>query len=230
MGHITPVLPPHQSRQPGAVAIPSALTDAITSFSRLVEGLGAWAPIVFVLGYVIAAVALVPASLLTLSAGAIFGPVRGVIFVFAGATLGACAAFLVARHAARGAVQRRLLGHPKFAAVDAAIEGQGWWVVVLLRLSPLFPYTLLNYALGLTRVRFRDYALASIGMLPGTIAYVYYGSVAGDAARAAAGLTPAAGTTIWVLRIVGVVAAIVVTALITRAARRALREATDAAA
>lgn len=217
-------------RQPGAVAIPSALTDAITSFSHFVEGLGAWGPLVFVLGYLVAAVALVPASLLTLAAGAIFGAVRGILLVFVGATLGACAAFLVSRHVARGAVQRRLVGHPKFTAVDAAIEGQGWWVVLLLRLSPLFPYTLLNYALGLTRVRFRDYALASIGMLPGTIAYVYYGSLAGDVARAAAGVTPGAGATIWALRIVGVIAAIVVTALITRAARRALREATDATA
>src|SRR6185503_6399832 len=105
----------------------------------------------------------------------------------AGATLGACAAFLVARYLARGAVERRLVDYPRFAAIDRAVAREGRKIVFLLRLSPIFPFSLLNYALGLTRVRFADYAVASLGMLPGTLLYVYYGKVLGDVAQVAAG-------------------------------------------
>ena len=107
--------------------------------------------------------------------------------VFVGASLGAIAAFLVARYVARRAIERRLAGHPRFAALDRAIEKEGRKIVFLLRLSPVFPFVFLNYALGLTRVRFADYALACFGMLPGTLLYVYYGKVVGDVAALAAG-------------------------------------------
>jgi uncharacterized membrane protein YdjX (TVP38/TMEM64 family) len=137
-----------------------------------VEGLGFWGPLVFVVLYAALTVAAVPAFLLTLAAGAIFGLLKGVIVVFAAATLGASAAFLIARYAARAAVERRVAGNRRFEAVDRAIGEQGRRMVFLLRLSPVFPFNLLNYALGLTSVRFRDYLVACLGMIPGTLLYV----------------------------------------------------------
>lgn len=202
------------------------LGGQLPRFAGWVEGLGAWGPAVFIVGYVVAAVAFVPGSVLTLAAGAIFGLVRGAIYVFIGATLGAAAAFLVSRYLARGAVERRVVGDPRFAAVDRAIEGQGFRVVFLLRLSPLFPFNLMNYALGLTRVRFVDYLLGSVGMIPGTVLYVYYGRVAGDVARAAGGAAPERGAGYYAVLALGLVATVAVSALVARISRRALQEAT----
>jgi uncharacterized membrane protein YdjX (TVP38/TMEM64 family) len=199
----------------------------VPAFAAWVEGLGPWGPVAFVAGYALATVALVPGSVLTLAAGAIFGVGRGTALVLVAATVGASAAFLVARYLARGLVERRLVGDARFAAIDRAIGTEGRKIVLLLRLSPVFPFNLLNYALGLTRVRFADYLVASIGMLPGTLLYVYYGKVAGDVARLAAGAPVRRDTAYYVAAGLGLVATIVVTALVTRIARRALREATD---
>ena len=98
---------------------------------------------------------------------------------------------------------------------------------MLLRLSPVFPFNLLNYALGLTRVRFADYLVASIGMLPGTLLYVYYGKVAGDVARLAGSATVPRGAAYYGFVALGLVATVVGTTLVTRTARRALQEVTD---
>lgn len=196
-------------------------------FAAWVDGLGAWGPVVFVLGYIVATVAFVPGSLLTLGAGAIFGLLEGTLLVMVGATAGASAAFLVSRYIARGAIERRLAGNARFAAIDRAIGEQGRRIVILLRLSPVFPFNLLNYALGLTRVRFPDFVAASVGMLPGTLLYVYYGKVAGDVARLAGGAGVEKGTGYYAVLALGLVATIVVTTLVTRTARRALEEATD---
>ncbi len=198
----------------------------IPEFAAWVRSLGAWGPVVFVVGYAIAAVAFVPGSLLTLAAGAIFGLVKGTAVVFVAATLGASAAFLVSRYLARGFVERRLAGDRRFAAIDRAIGVDGRKIVLLLRLSPVFPFNLLNYALGLTRIRFLDYLVASIGMLPGTLLYVYYGKVAGDLASLGGG-HPARGAAYYALLAVGLLATVVVTTLVTRTARRALRKVTD---
>lgn len=197
----------------------------VPRFAAWVEGLGAWGPVVFIAGYVVAAVAFIPGSVLTLVAGAVFGLVRGVLYVFAGATLGAAAAFLVSRYLARGAVERRLAGNQRFAALDRAVGEKGFRIVFLLRLSPLFPFNVSNYALGLTRVRFRDFVLASAGMLPGTVLYVYYGKLAGDVAAAAGGAAPARGTGYYAVLALGLVATVAVSAVLARLARRALREA-----
>jgi uncharacterized membrane protein YdjX (TVP38/TMEM64 family) len=200
--------------------------DSIPRFAEWVEGQGALGPAVFVAGYAAAVVAFAPASLLTLAAGAIFGVLEGTALVFVAASLGACLAFLLARHAARALVERRISGNPRFAAIDRAIGQQGRRIVFLLRLSPVFPFNLLNYALGLTRVRFGDYALACLGMLPGTLAYVYSGSLLGDVAAAAGGAAPERGPAQWALIAAGLAATLAVTALVTRIARRALAEAT----
>jgi uncharacterized membrane protein YdjX (TVP38/TMEM64 family) len=198
----------------------------IPRFAAWVDGLGAWGPVVFVLGYALAVVAFAPGSLLTLAAGAVFGLLEGTVYVFVAATLGAAAAFLVARYVARDAVVRRLAGSPRFAAIDRAVGESGRRIVLLLRLSPVFPFNLLNYALGLTRVRFVDYFVASIGMLPGTLLYVYYGKLAGDVAALAGGVAVQRGPAYWAVLALGLAATVAVTTIVTRIARRALREAT----
>lgn len=201
----------------------------IVQFSNWVESLGAWGPLVFILGYAVATVALVPGSLLTLAAGALFGIVWGTAYVFVGAMLGAMGAFLIARYVARAPVERRLAGNPRFAAVDRAIGGEGRKIVFLLRLSPVVPFVFLNYCCGLTRVSFRDYAVGSVGMLPGTLLYVYFGKVAGDLVAAlSGGAQQHRGAAYYAVLALGLVATIAVTTIVTRTARRALKEATDA--
>jgi uncharacterized membrane protein YdjX (TVP38/TMEM64 family) len=202
------------------------LGGAIPAFKAWVEGLGVWGPVAFIAGYAVAVVAFVPASALTLAAGATFGVVRGTAYVFVAASLGACLAFLVARHGARDAVERRIAGDRRFAAIDRAIGQQGRRIVLLLRLSPAFPFNLLNYALGLSRVRFVDYAVACVGMLPGTLAYVYSGKLAADVATAASGAGGGGSAAQRAVLVAGLVATLAVTALVTRIARRALSEAT----
>lgn len=203
------------------------LLALVPAFAGWVEGLGVAGAAVFVAGYVAAAVALVPGSLLTLAAGAVFGVMRGTLLVMLGATLGATAAFLVARHLARPAVERRLGRDPRVRRIDRAIARQGFRVVLLLRLSPALPFNVMNYALGLTRVRLRDYVLASAGMLPGTLLYVYYGKVAGDVAALAAGVAVPRGPEYWAVLALGLAATLALTVVVTRAARRALQEETD---
>lgn len=202
----------------------------VPTFAQYIEGLGALGPIVFVLGYAAATVAFIPGSILTIAAGAIFGLTTGVALVFVAATLGSTLAFLVSRYVARAAIEQRVAGNARFAAVDKAIAAQGRRIVMLLRLSPVFPFSLLNYALGLTRISLRDYVLASVGMLPGTILYVYYGKLAGDVASLAGGTAPPRDTGYYVVLALGLVATIVVTTIVTRTARTALRTATDGAA
>jgi uncharacterized membrane protein YdjX (TVP38/TMEM64 family) len=210
------------------VLIGRELAGSLDAFVRRVAELGAWAPVVFVAGYAVFVAALVPGSLLTIAGGAIFGLAAGTLYVFTGAVLGSITGFLIARYLARGWVEHRIEADPRFAAIDRAVADNGLKITFLLRLSPVFPFSFLNYALGLTRVRLRDYALASFGMLPGTLLYVYYGKLAGDVAAAAAG-TSTGGPASLVLNGVGLVATIAVTVLVTRIARRALAESTDLA-
>ena len=200
---------------------------ALPSFAAAVERSGVWGPIVFVLGYAAATVAFVPGSVLTLAAGAIFGLAKGTVYVLVAATLGSSAAFLVARYIARGAVEQRVRSNPRFAAIDRAVAADGRRFVFLLRLSPVFPFNLLNYALGLTSVRFADYLVASLGMIPGTLLYVYYGKLAGDLATVAGGAGVEKGAGYWAVLILGLVATVGVTMLVTRASRRALHQAED---
>ena len=202
-----------------------AVGGYVPRFAEWIDGLGPWGPAAFVLGYAIAVVGFVPGSLLTLAAGAIFGLAEGTALVFVAAVLGSTAAFLLSRTVARAAIARRVEGDPRFAAIDQAIEREGRRIVLLLRLSPVFPFTLLNYALGLTRVRLGDYLVASVGMLPGTLLYVYTGKVAGDLATLAGGAAVPRGAGYWAVVALGFAATLIVTILVTRVARKALREA-----
>src|SRR5262249_25372568 len=131
----------------------------------------AWGPVVFAAVYAVACLVL-PGSLITLAAGSLFGAIVGPASV-----TGASLAFWLGRTLARGLIEKRLAGNPRFRALDQAVAAGGFKIVLLTRLSPLFPFTLLNYAFGLTKVRFRDYVLTSwIGMLPGTVMDVDLGS------------------------------------------------------
>lgn len=202
----------------------------VIRFAEWVNGLGVWGPVVFILGYAVATVAFLPGSLLTLAAGAIFGLVKGTVYSMIGATLGASAAFLVARYVARTRIERKIAGNPKFAAIDKAVGREGFKIVALLRLSPAFPFNLLNYALGLTRVRFLPYLAACAAMLPGTLLYVYYGKAAGSLAAVAGGARTEKGPGSWIILGLGLFATIVVTMFVTRLAGKALRQEIDAPA
>jgi uncharacterized membrane protein YdjX (TVP38/TMEM64 family) len=212
------------------VVIGRALGGYVPRFSAYVNGLGPWGPIAFIAGYIVAAIFFVPVSLLTLAAGAIFGLVLGLAYVMIGAVISACLSFCIARYLARGVVERRLLDNPRFRAIDKAVGEQGLRVVLLLRLSPVFPFFVMNYALGLTRVRFRDYAIGLIGMVPATAFYVYYGTVAGDLAAVLSGTARGGTTARMALLVVGAVATVAVSILIARAANRALTDVAGAPA
>src|SRR2546423_7412949 len=147
----------------------------------------AWGPVVFAAVYALACLVL-PGSIITLAAGSLFGVVVGSAVVSLASVTGASLAFWLGRTLARGLVEKRLAGNARFRALDQAVAAGGFKIVLLTRLSPLFPFTLLNYAFGLTKVRFRDYLLASwIGMLPGTVMYVYLGSTVKELADVATG-------------------------------------------
>jgi uncharacterized membrane protein YdjX (TVP38/TMEM64 family) len=197
----------------------AALGEALGRF----RGWG-WGPVVFGALYALACL-VIPGSLITLAAGSLFGVLIGTAVVSLASVTGACLAFWLGRTLARGLVEKRVAGNPRFHALDQAVAAGGFKLVLLTRLSPLFPFTLLNYAFGLTKVRFRDYALASwIGMLPGTVMYVYLGSTVKELADVAAGNVEG-GPERLVLFFVGLAATIVVTVYVTRLARRALRQA-----
>ncbi|MEE8526382.1 MAG: TVP38/TMEM64 family protein, partial [Thermoanaerobaculia bacterium] len=192
-----------------------------------VDSLGVWGPVVFIVGYAVGTVAFVPGSILTMASGAIFGLVYGTIYTIIGAIVGVTIAFLVARFVVRRQIEDKIAGNEKFAAIDRAIAAQGGKIVFLLRLSPAFPYNLLNYALGLTKVPLLQYVLASVGMLPGTFLYVYYGKAIGSLSAIAAGEAPEHGNEQWAFLALGLIATIAVTAVVTKIARRALAEAAD---
>lgn len=189
-----------------------------------VQSLGPWGPAMFALLYILATVVFLPGSILTLGAGVVFGVLPGAALVSIASTLGATAAFFTGRYLARGWVSRRIEGNATFRAIDEAVAREGWKIVGLTRLSPVFPFTLLNYAFGVTRVAPRDYILASwVGMMPGTLMYVYIGSLAGSLATLGAderARTPAE----WGLYVVGLLATVAVTISVTRIARAALRK------
>jgi uncharacterized membrane protein YdjX (TVP38/TMEM64 family) len=199
------------------------IQEPLQDFLTWVQGLGFWGPVVLAAVWIPVCLLAVPGSLVTLAGGAIFGVPVGVVTISIGSTLGACAAFLVGRWLARPWVARRVAANPKFQAIDRAIAAQGFKIVLLLRLSPVFPFNLLNYALALTQVRFRDYFLASwLGMLPGTVMYVYIGSTIGELAGLSTRQTSVGE---WVFRFVGLALTVVATVYITWVARRALNQA-----
>jgi uncharacterized membrane protein YdjX (TVP38/TMEM64 family) len=199
--------------------------DWLAPLIRQIAELGRWAPLLFIALYVVASVVLAPAFLLTFSAGAIFGLWRGTLYVYIGAVLGSSAVYALAAPLARSRFLRWVDRDPRVAAARLAVIDRSAWIMFLLRLSPLVPYNLLNYALAFSGVRYRDFLVASVGMIPAIVMYVYYGKVAGDVALLAAGVAPPRGPEYYALLAVGLIATVAATTLITRSARRAVDEA-----
>jgi len=190
-----------------------------------IEGLGSAGMGVYALLYIFACVFFIPGSLLTLGAGAIYGVVAGSVLVSISSTLGATAAFLVGRYVARSWIATKIEGNARFSAIDNAVAAEGWRIVGLTRLSPVFSFNLLNYAYGLTRVSLREYILASwIGMMPGTVMYVYIGSLAGDLASLGTESGSAPTSARWTINIVAFLATVLVTIYVTKIAKKALSE------
>jgi uncharacterized membrane protein YdjX (TVP38/TMEM64 family) len=199
--------------------------DWLINVLQWIDGLGAIAPLAFILLYIIATIAFLPGSIVTLGAGVVFGVILGSIYVFIGATIGATLAFLIGRYMARNWVVKKIANNQKFQAIDQAVGKEGFKIVLLTRLSPVFPFNLLNYSYGITGVSFKDYILGSVGMIPGTIMYVYLGSLAGNLATIGAESPSANSLPQWILRIVGFIATIAVTLSVTKIAKKALNEA-----
>jgi uncharacterized membrane protein YdjX (TVP38/TMEM64 family) len=186
--------------------------------------LGALGPVLFALLYVAAAVTMAPAFLLSVAAGAMFGVWRGSALVFVSATVGALAAYGIARSLTETRLVQWVMRDRRVEMVRRAVVHKGWWVQFLLRLSPIVPYVLLNYALGLSRVRVRDFVIACLGMIPTIVMYAYYGRVVGDVAKIAAGVAPPRGADYYTLLVIGLIATVLATLAITRAARRAIEQ------
>lgn len=200
------------------------LHDRLKDALVWISDLGPIGMLIFLGLYVAATVLFLPGSILTLGAGVLYGVVKGTILVSISSTLGATVAFLIGRYLARDWVARKIERNNKFKAMDDAVAREGWKIVLLTRLSPIFPFNLLNYAFGLTRVRLKHYFLASwLGMLPGTLMYVYIGSLAGNLTGLSTG-TRQRTTIEWVLYGIGLLATIGVTYVITRMARQALSQ------
>jgi uncharacterized membrane protein YdjX (TVP38/TMEM64 family) len=159
-----------------------------------------------------------------MAGGAVFGLIRGVTYGMAGAVLGSTMAFLLGRHVARRIIARRLERMPRFAAIDRAVSARGWWIVFLLRLSPLVPFNFLNYALGLTTLSLGHFVAASIGMLPGAFVYAYAGKVTGEALAVAGQAQVPRDASYYTLLLAGLGATVAATTIVTRTARKALKD------
>jgi uncharacterized membrane protein YdjX (TVP38/TMEM64 family) len=201
------------------------VTEWLATFLEWVRSLGLLGAVLVGGLYLPACLLFLPGSPISLAAGFLFGVAIGSVTVSIGSTLGATAAFLAGRTLARDFVARRLAGHRRFSALDQAVAEQGFKIVLLMRLSPLFPFNLLNYAFGLTRVTLPQYVLASwIGMLPGTVAYVYLGSAARSLSEIIAGRVQG-GTAQKILFFAGLIATFLAAWLVARLARQAIRKA-----
>ncbi len=189
------------------------LTEFLKQVENWIEGLGPWGPVAFIVIYVVAVmIPFVPASVFTLGAGLAFGMVWGSVYVLVAANIAGCLNFLIGRYLARDWVAHKLEAQPKFRAIDEATAREGWKIVALIRLAPVFPFSIMSYAFGLTRVSFWSYAAANLAMIPGTLMYVYLGYIgrATDKPKS--------------VIIGGLVLGIIAVLYITRVAKRALSQ------
>lgn len=188
-----------------------------------IKSLGFWAPFAYIAVYVVFTVLLLPASALTLLSGVFFSLPLAITYTVIAANLAANIAFFIGRYLARDKIEAKISGNEKFAAIDNAVAKDGWKIVALTRLAPVFPFTLLNYAYGLTKVKWSSYALATFfAMLPGTAMFVYLGAIGRFAAEGAEKTT---GEKVFF--VVGLVAIIAVTVYITKLAKKILNQKTD---
>lgn len=213
----------------GVIVIAAAaffpLNSWLHHFLDWVRVLGPLGMVVYAFVYVLGTVLLIPGTALTLGSGFLFGVAWGTILVSLASVTGASLAFLIARTFGREWTRKRIERYPKFKLIDNAIGNSGFKLVLLMRLDPVFlPFAVLNYALGLTRVRFRDYVVASwIGMLPASALYVYLGSSAKNLSDLLQGKVASAGPWPQVLFWAGLIAAAALVFILTRIAHQALR-------
>ncbi len=214
---------------------PGSLCSLLCSALLWVQAQGAAVVIAYIGIYNLATVLFVPGALLTLGGGALYGVVWGSVYALGAAILGATIAFAIGRYLARGAVCRQMrwpfgpvfgLSHPHFQALDAAVTRSGFKIVLLTRLSPMLPFNLLNYAYGVTNVSLKHYLMGSLGMVPGTIMYVYLGALVGDVAALGSqpDLSPQAQILQGMLHSLGLVATAAATLIISRRARHTLQQ------
>lgn len=208
----------------GFTEVPEPESESrIESVYAWVDSLGWSGFLIFIIAYILSTVAFIPGSWLTVGAGLLFGVVSGTIAVSIGSVIGAALAFLISRYLAREKIKARFGSNARFRAIDTAIGREGWKIVLLLRLTPVLPFNVSNYLYGLTAVRFWAYVFASwIGMFPGTLLYVYIGSLGKTGLEAASESTD---TGKLVLNIIAFAATVAVTVYVTKIARRALRDA-----
>ncbi len=208
----------------GVLFLGTDLQEMLRRGLYLMRYAGVVGPVIFLGLYVLFSVLMFPSLLLTIGAGSIYGILWGTVLVSLASTAGASAAFITGRFLLRDSLTRRFGESETFRVIDGAVASEGWKIVLLTRLSPVFPFNVQNYVYGLSGVSFRDYLWTSwLGMIPGTLMYTYIGSLAADVASL--GLegrtrTPAE----WGLALVGFLATLGVTLYITRIARRALRK------
>lgn len=208
----------------GPLAFIGQIQQSLVGLVEWIDGLGAIAPVVFVLAYILITVVFLPASVITLGAGLVFGVVKGSILVFIGAMLGATAAFLIGRFVARDWIAKKVEDNRFFNSLDNAIADEGLKLIFLIRLSPAFPFNLLNYALGLTKISLRNYILGTTGIIPGTIMYVYLGSLIGDVAMLGTGEAPANPFIDWTIKILIFVTIVAISLYIAKIAKKALND------
>ncbi len=198
---------------------PSFFTDSLLPFLKTPFG-----ALVFVPCYALWVMFLLPGVWASMLAGVLYGTWLGSALVFVGACIGAEFAFLLGRTFLRSWVKERLNGLPKLQAVENAVSQEGLKLVLLTRLSPAFPFSLLNFVYGLSAISFRDYTIGLIGILPGTILFCGLGSIAGDLARFNDVLSDNSDSTHFIIRLVGLIATLIVVWLISRAIRLALQD------
>jgi len=197
--------------------------DWLRDFNEWVGALGVVGVWIFMAVYVLATVLLLPGAILTVGAGFVFGLAWGFVAVSVGSTTGAALAFLIGRFLARDKIEAATRDQPKFRSVDRAIGEKGAKLILLLRLSPLIPFNLSNYFYGLTAVRFWPYVLASwVGMMPGTLLYVYLGTLGRAGVETAAGAETGRTAMEWAFLITGLLVTLVVTIWVSSIARKAL--------
>jgi uncharacterized membrane protein YdjX (TVP38/TMEM64 family) len=208
-----------------AIARQSNLRELLQTSLRWVENLGSLSPIAFILVYNLATVLFIPGSLLTMSGGVMFGLVWGSIYVTIAAILGATLAFTLGRCWCRDLVSKILQDRPQFHAINTAVGKEGFKIVLLTRLCPVLPFNLLNYAFGITEVSLRDYIFGSLGIIPGTVMYVYLGALVGDIAALGNPdrmTDPVVATLQWTIRLVGLTATTIVTIYLSKLAKKYL--------
>lgn len=197
---------------------PSLWLEQVLPALRSPLGIAAFVPL-----YALWVTLLLPGVWASMVAGALYGTWGGSFLVFLGACLGAEAAFLLGRTWLRDWARRRLLAFPRLQAIEQGVSREGLKLVLLTRLSPAFPFSLLNFCYGLSEVSLRDYTLGLVGIIPGTILFCGLGALAGDVARFGEVLSGQADPATWALRVVGLLATVASVWLVGRAAQRAIK-------